>query len=77
MFDNRKTKRYIFKTKRIFSVSPSIYKNNVIIMPLKSNYNHIVFYISLYSDLASKQGQYFFHFLVSLPQMSLCPMMVA
>lgn len=24
MFDNRKTKRYIFKTKRIFFVSPSI-----------------------------------------------------
>ena len=24
MFDNRKTKRYVFKTKRIFFISPSI-----------------------------------------------------
>ena len=32
MFNNRKTKRYIFKTKRIFFVSPYNYANNVIII---------------------------------------------
>lgn len=61
---NKKIIAYI-QEKGVLSNTPLFYLSN------------IFYSISLYSDMASKQGQYFFHFLQSVPQMSLCPMIFA